>query len=132
MGKLGIDGDHSQIPQMIAGILDWPCATFASNIQVNKDHIIVDRETDDGIASVQLSTPCVISCDLRLNTPRFIALPKLLQAKKQEIELFTPKVMPTSPFTYPKVLPPPEKKGNPPVKQLDEFIQQLKDGGIIE
>lgn len=132
MGKLGIDGEHSQIPSMLAGMLDWPCATFASNIKVDGKKIIIDRETDDGISTVQQSTPCIVSCDLRLNTPRFVALPKLLAAKKQPIDIIKPQNIPKNAHTIKKVSAPKIKKGNPPVKDLDTFIQQLLDGGVIK
>lgn len=131
MGKLGIDGDHSQIPAMLAGMLSYPLASNASNIQVDGKRIIVDRETDAGILQCEIPTPGIISCDLRLNTPRFVALPKLLQAKKQSIEVFSAEAN-DSPHTILSTKSPQKREGNPPVDDLDTFINNLKDGGIIE
>lgn len=131
MGKLGIDGDHSQIPSMLAGMLDWHLASNASNISVKDKKIIVDRETDLGILQCEIPTPCIISCDLRLNTPRFVALPKLLQAKKIEIETFEPKVL-AEPHTTISTDTPPVKEGSLPVDDLEVFINNLKEGGILK
>ena len=107
MGKLAIDGDHGQIPQMLAGMLHYPCATYASDIQVNDKDITVQREVDQGIETVILPTPCIISTDLRLNEPRFIALPKLLAAKSKPITEISSQIKTTSPikvekYAYPK------------------------------
>ena len=130
MGKLGIDGDHSQIPSMVAGILDLPCITNASDIIIKDKKIEVHKETDDGIAILSMPTPCIISCDLRLNTPRFVALPKLLQAKNQPIDVIEAQAVASDQTTL-SVKAPRMRKGNPPTDDLDTFIQQLKDGGII-
>ncbi|UTC24456.1 electron transfer flavoprotein subunit beta/FixA family protein [Candidatus Comchoanobacter bicostacola] len=132
MGKLGIDGDHSQIPSMLAGMLDWSCATFASDIRIKDNEIEVDRETDIGIQTVTLSKPCIISCDLRLNTPRFIALPKLLAAKKKPLTSFDPKIEQSSLITTEKVSTPIPKKGCTPTDNLDTFIDQLKSAGLLK
>ncbi|MEC7030856.1 MAG: electron transfer flavoprotein subunit beta/FixA family protein [Pseudomonadota bacterium] len=133
MGKLGIDGDHSQIPSLLSGMLNWNCITNASNISVKGKQVLVDKETDDGIATFEMQTPGIISCDLRLNTPSFVALPKLLQAKKQPISLFTPNLdIAKSPHKTLSVKVPPSREGCQPVEDLDTFIQQLIKGGIIE
>lgn len=131
LGKLAIDGDHSQIPQMLAGMLDWPCATFASDIRIKDGLIEVDRETDTGIETVSLSSPCVISVDLRLNEPRFIALPKLLAAKQQTIATFEAP-LPESMIHTETVTAPPEPKGCQPSDNLDAFIESLKSAGVIK
>ncbi|MCP8352309.1 electron transfer flavoprotein subunit beta/FixA family protein [Candidatus Synchoanobacter obligatus] len=130
MGKLGIDGDHSQIPPMLAGILDWPIISNASDITYDKV-LEVKKETDQGIATLSTQLPCVVSCDLRLNTPRFIALPKLLQAKKSPINLVAPASIPENPHQRISMTPPKQREGNPPTDDLDTFIQQLTDGGIL-
>ena len=132
MGKLGIDGDHSQIPSLLSGMLNWSCITNASLITVEENRILVDKETDDGIAQFEMPSPCIISCDLRLNTPSFVALPKLLQAKKQPIEIFTPDQSVQEPHKILKVSAPPSRKGCTPAEDINTFIQQLTDGGIIK
>lgn len=86
MGKQSIDEDAGQAPQMLAGLLGWPQATFASNVQVNGQEVKVVREIDGGTESLILALPAVISADLRLNSPRFVKLPNLMMAKKKPIE----------------------------------------------
>jgi electron transfer flavoprotein beta subunit len=132
MGKLAIDGDHGQIPQMLAGMLNWPCATYASNISIKEDTLTVDRETDQGIETVQLKTPCIISTDLRLNEPRFIALPKILAAKSKPIETIQPEKQEDSPIEIVKLSYPEKRSGCTPTDDVDHFIQQLTDAGVIK
>lgn len=130
MGKLSIDGDHSQLPSLLAGMLDWPAITNASEISHAQDLLEIKREADEGIVTMSTPTPCVVSCDLRLNTPRFVALPKLLQAKKETIEVYDVAADP-NPHEILRVSRPAQKTGNPPTDNLDTFIQSLVDGGII-
>ncbi|MDC3180537.1 electron transfer flavoprotein subunit beta/FixA family protein [Gammaproteobacteria bacterium] len=132
MGKLAIDGDHGQIPQMLAGMLNWPCATYASKIDIKDGIALVDRETDQGIETVQMHTPCIISTDLRLNEPRFIALPKLLAAKNKPIETFPTPNVTDSMIKVTKLAYPDKKTGCTPTEDIDTFIQQLTDAGLIK
>ncbi|PSV30264.1 electron transfer flavoprotein subunit beta/FixA family protein [Photobacterium sp. GB-72] len=89
MGKQSIDGDNNQTPQMLAGILDCPQATYASEINYDNpsilDELIVTREVDGGLETLAVKVPCVISCDLRLNTPRFASLPNIMKAKAKPL-----------------------------------------------
>lgn len=132
MGKLAIDGDHGQIPQMLAGMLHYPCATYASDIQVSDKDITVQREVDQGIETVILPTPCIISTDLRLNEPRFIALPKLLAAKSKPITEISSSIKTSSPIKVEKYAYPKKRPGCTPTDDIDTFVQQLIDGGIIK
>jgi electron transfer flavoprotein beta subunit len=87
MGKQAIDDDSNQTGQMLAGLLDWPQATFASRIEfVDAQSLRVARETDLGLETVGLRLPAVITTDLRLNEPRYAPLPALMKAKKRPIE----------------------------------------------
>lgn len=86
MGKQSIDGDNNQVAQMLAGLLEWPQATFASKIVLGQDCAEVTREVDGGLEKLRVQLPAVISADLRLNEPRYISLPAIMQAKRKPIE----------------------------------------------
>ncbi len=91
MGKQAVDDDSNQAGQMLAGILDWPQATFASKIEFFPDgRLRVARETDHGLETVVVRLPAVITTDLRLNEPRYASLPALMKARKRPIEYLTP------------------------------------------
>ena len=86
LGKQAIDDDANQTAQMLAALLNAPQGTFASKVQLSADEAIVTRDIDGGVETVALKLPAVISADLRLNEPRFVKLPALMQAKKKIIE----------------------------------------------
>src|SRR5690606_5333809 len=90
LGKQAIDDDANQTGQMLAALLDWPQATFASQIEVNGDQIQVTREVDGGLETVSLNLPAVVTTDLRLNEPRFVTLPNIMKAKKKTLDVLTP------------------------------------------
>ncbi len=85
MGKQSIDGDNNQTPQMLAALLDWPQATFASKLNVFSDHIQVTREIDGGLETLDVKLPAVVSADLRLNEPRYASLPNIMKAKQKPL-----------------------------------------------
>lgn len=87
MGKQSIDGDNNQTPQMLAALLNWPQATFASKINVSSDHIQVTREVDAGLETLDVKLPAVVSTDLRLNEPRYASLPNIMKAKKKPLDI---------------------------------------------
>jgi electron transfer flavoprotein beta subunit len=88
LGKQAIDNDCNQVGQMMAGYLAWPQATFASNIDFNDGakRLTVTRETDNGLETIDIALPAVVTADLRLNTPRFVSLPNIMKAKAKQIE----------------------------------------------
>ena len=87
MGKQAVDDDANQAGQMLAGLLDWPQATFASKIEfVEPARLSVARETDRGLETILIRLPAIITTDLRLNEPRYASLPALMKAKKRPIE----------------------------------------------
>lgn len=88
LGKQAIDDDANQVAQMLAGKLDLPQITFASNLQLNGNQLEVSREIDGGVQNVLVTLPAIVSADLSLNEPRFIKLPQLMQAKKKPIHKF--------------------------------------------
>jgi electron transfer flavoprotein beta subunit len=90
MGKQAIDDDCNQSGQMLAALLGWPQGTFASKIELANGKVRVVREVDGGLETVLLSTPAVITTDLRLNEPRYASLPNIMKAKKKPIDETTP------------------------------------------
>lgn len=85
MGKQSIDGDNNQTPQMLAALLDWPQATFASFVTLEGEKVCVTREVDGGVEMLELSLPAVVSTDLRLNQPRYASLPNIMKAKQKPL-----------------------------------------------
>ena len=93
LGKQAIDDDANQTGQMLAALLDWPQATFASKIEISGDSVTVTREVDGGLETLQLALPAVITTDLRLNEPRFVTLPNIMKAKKKPLDVQTPETL---------------------------------------
>ncbi|OGV36628.1 MAG: electron transfer flavoprotein subunit beta [Legionellales bacterium RIFCSPHIGHO2_12_FULL_35_11] len=87
MGKQAIDSDSNQTPQMLAGILDWPQATFASEIKITDKSVRVKREVDAGTEELEVNLPAVLSVDLRLNKPRYPSLPNIMRSKQKPLEV---------------------------------------------
>jgi electron transfer flavoprotein beta subunit len=85
LGKQAIDNDNNQTGQMLAGMLNWPQGTFASKLEFNGETVDVTREVDGGLETLRLQLPAVITTDLRLNEPRYISLPNIVQAKKKTL-----------------------------------------------
>jgi len=86
MGKQAIDGDNNAVGQMLAALLDWPQATFASKVDISGDKASVTREVDGGLQTLSVALPAVITTDLRLNEPRYASLPNIMKAKKKPID----------------------------------------------
>jgi electron transfer flavoprotein beta subunit len=87
MGKQTIDGDNNQTPQMLAALLNWPQATYASQITVHKEYLEVTREIDGGLETLKINLPAVVSTDLRLNEPRYASLPNIMKAKRKPLDV---------------------------------------------
>jgi len=90
LGKQAIDDDANQTGQMLAALADLPQATFASKVEMVGESVTVIREVDGGLETLSLSTPAVITTDLRLNEPRYVTLPNIMKAKKKPLETITP------------------------------------------
>jgi electron transfer flavoprotein beta subunit len=90
LGKQAIDDDCNQTGQMLAALLDWPQATFASQVLLEHGKATVTREVDGGLETVALSLPAVVTTDLRLNEPRYVTLPNIMKAKKKPLEVLKP------------------------------------------
>ncbi len=130
MGKQAIDDDCNQTGQMLSSLLDWPQATFASKIDVKDGKLEVVREIDEGLETIEIVTPAIVTCDLRLNEPRYASLPNIMKAKKKPIEQLNasdlgvdvaPKIQQI------KVEEPPKRKAGIKVSSVAELVQKLKN-----
>jgi electron transfer flavoprotein beta subunit len=90
LGKQAIDDDANQTGQMLAALLDWPQATYASKVEIDGDKVKVTREVDGGLEVVSLTLPAIVTTDLRLNEPRYVTLPNIMKAKKKTLENIKP------------------------------------------
>jgi electron transfer flavoprotein beta subunit len=135
MGKQAIDGDNNAVGQMLAALLDWPQATFASKIEVSGDKASVTREIDGGLQTLEVSLPAVITADLRLNEPRYASLPNIMKAKKKEIAVKTPAdygVDVASRLKVLKVAEPPKRSAGVKVDNAAELVAKLKnEAGVL-
>lgn len=129
MGKQAIDNDCNQVGQMLAALLDWPMATFASKIEFQDDkHLHVTREVDGGLETLAISLPAVITTDLRLNEPRYPALPNIMKAKRKPLEsisLADTGVAVSEYQTVIKVTPPAVRPPGKMVADINELIDCL-------
>src|SRR5688572_29947132 len=122
MGKQATDDDNNQAAQMLAARLDWPQATFASKVELSTGKAIVTRETDTGEETLELSFPCVITTDLRLNQPRYIALPGIIKARSKPLER-RPATSGAKPKTRTvKLEAPPARAAGRKVGSVDELL----------
>ena len=130
LGKQAIDDDCNQTGQMLAALLCWPQGTFASKIE-HKDKVIeVTREVDEGLETIEINLPAIITCDLRLNEPRFASLPNIMKAKKKPIEQLNAKdlgVDISNRIQQLKVEEPPKRKGGIKVASVAELVSKLKN-----
>ena len=128
-GKQAIDDDANQTGQILAGILNWPQATFASKVQVEGETLQVTREVDGGLETLSLAIPAVITTDLRLNTPRYVALPNIIKARSKPIEVINPETLQINLNSHLKILKteaPIKRKAGIKVKSVDELVTILK------
>ena len=130
MGKQAIDDDCNQTGQMLSALLDWPQATFASKIDVEEGKLKVTREIDEGLETIEINTPAIVTCDLRLNEPRYASLPNIMKAKKKPIEQLNASdlgVDINSRVQQIKVEEPPQRKAGIKVANVAELVQKLKN-----
>jgi electron transfer flavoprotein beta subunit len=130
LGKQAIDDDCNQTGQMLAGLLGWPQATFASKLAPEDGALTVTREVDAGLEVVKLKLPAVITTDLRLNEPRYASLPNIMKAKKKPIDTLTPAdlgvdVAPR--LKVLKVVEPPKRKSGVKVASVAELVDKLRN-----
>ncbi|MCA8143533.1 electron transfer flavoprotein subunit beta/FixA family protein [Burkholderia multivorans] len=129
LGKQAIDGDAGQTGQMLAALLDWPQATFASNIEIGDGEAVVTREVDGGLEVISLRLPAIVTTDLRLNEPRYVTLPNIMKAKKKPIDTLKPadlNVDPAPRLKTLKVIEPPVRKAGVIVPDVATLVEKLK------
>jgi electron transfer flavoprotein beta subunit len=135
-GKQAIDTDNNQVGQMLAGLLNWPQGTFASKIVIESDMLYVTREIDGGLETLKLTLPAVVTTDLRLNEPRYLSLPNIVQAKRKQIE-----TIPVSELHVDiqphieiiKVRQPEKRRAGIKVNSVKELVEKLRnDAQVIQ
>ncbi len=130
MGKQAIDDDYNQTGQMLAFLMDWPQATFASDIELERSKAKVTREVDGGLETIEVNLPCVMTTDLRLNEPRNIGLPAIMKAKKKPLETVSVAELGVDiepRLTILKVEPPKEKEAGIKVESVEALVDILKN-----
>jgi electron transfer flavoprotein beta subunit len=131
MGKQATDDDNNQAAQMLAAKLGWPQATFASKVELAGGAVRVTRETDSGEEVLELPLPALITTDLRLNEPRYIALPGIIKARSKPLERRNPATASQLKTRLVKLeLPPPRSAGRK-VGSVDELVDALKEKGVL-
>jgi len=130
MGKQAIDDDSNQTGQMLAALMGWSQATFASKVKVSGANAEVTREVDGGLETLSIRLPAVVTTDLRLNEPRYVTLPNIMKAKKKPLETLTPQglgVDITPRLKTLKVQDPPKRSAGKIVKSVQELVEKLKN-----
>jgi electron transfer flavoprotein beta subunit len=130
MGKQAIDDDCNQTGQMLAGLLSWPQATFASKLILGDGDAEVVREIDGGLETIKVKLPAVVTSDLRLNEPRFLSMMNIMKAKSKKIDELTPEqlgVDVTPRLITQKVEPPPVRKAGIKVASTEELVGKLRN-----
>ncbi len=134
LGKQAIDDDNSQTGQMLAALWNRPQATFASSLELNGDTARVTREVDVGLETIDIDLPAVITCDLRLNEPRYVKLPDIMKAKKKpldQIPMSELGIAASPQLTATAYEPPSERKKGVMVDDVAGLITALKDKGLL-
>src|SRR5690349_16728196 len=130
LGKQAIDDDANQTGQMLAALLDWPQATFASKVELADGKVTVTREVDGGLETLSLKLPAIVTTDLRLNEPRYVTLPNIMKAKKKQLDTVTPQdlgVDPAPRLKTLKVSEPPKRGAGIKVPDVATLVDKLKN-----
>jgi electron transfer flavoprotein beta subunit len=129
-GKQAIDDDANQTGQMLAALMGWPQATFASKVVVAAGVATVTREVDGGLETIEISLPAIVTTDLRLNEPRYATLPNIMKAKKKQMDIFKPEDLgvDVSPrIKTLKVVEPPKRSAGIKVADVAALVDKLKN-----
>jgi electron transfer flavoprotein beta subunit len=130
LGKQAIDDDCNQTGQMLAALLGWPQATFASKVVIDDGKATVTREVDGGLETVALILPAIITTDLRLNEPRYVTLPNIMKAKKKPLDVLKPAdldVDVTPRLKTLKVVEPPKRSAGVKVPDVATLVAKLRN-----
>ena len=134
MGKQAIDGDNNATGQMLAALLDWPQATFASAIELSADKAKVTREVDGGLQTIEATLPAIITADLRLNEPRYASLPNIMKAKKKPLDVKEVATLGVDLKPHLKVLKvaePAKRSAGIKVETAGDLVANLKTAGVL-
>ena len=134
MGKQAIDGDNNATGQMLAALLDWPQATFASAIELSADSAKVTREVDGGLQTIEVGLPAIITADLRLNEPRYASLPNIMKAKKKPLDVKEAASLGVDLKPHLKVLKvtePAKRSAGIKVETAGDLVANLKTAGVL-
>ena len=130
MGKQAIDGDNNQTGQMLAALMNYPQATFASELKIEGEKAVVTREVDGGLQTISINLPAVVTSDLRLNEPRYASLPNIMKAKQKPLEIINSDDLGVDlnpRISTLKVSPPPEREAGIIVESVDQLVEKLKN-----
>ncbi len=130
MGKQAIDDDSNQTGQMLAALLGWPQATFASRLAIENEKAEVTREVDGGLETVSVNLPAIVTTDLRLNEPRYVTLPNIMKAKKKTLETLAPDALGVDVkprLATLKVAEPPKRKAGSKVPDAKALVDKLRN-----
>jgi len=130
MGKQAIDDDCNQTGQMLSALLNWPQATFASKIEVKDKSLEIVREIDEGLETIEINVPAIVTCDLRMNEQRYASIPNIMKVKKKPIKQINASDLgvDTSPrVEQTKVEEPPKRKAGIKVANVAELVSKLKN-----
>jgi len=130
MGKQAIDGDNNQTGQMLAALMNYPQATFASELKIEGEKAVVTREVDGGLQTISINLPAVVTTDLRLNEPRYASLPNIMKAKQKPLEVIKSEDLGVDlnpRISTLKVSPPPEREAGIIVESVDQLVEKLKN-----
>jgi electron transfer flavoprotein beta subunit len=134
MGKQAIDDDSNQTGQMLAALLGWPQATFASKLKIEGDKAQVTREVDGGLETISIKLPAVVTTDLRLNEPRYVTLPNIMKAKKKTLEVLKPEALgiDIAPrLATVKVVEPSKRKAGTKVADVKALVDKLRNDAKV-
>ena len=134
MGKQAIDGDNNATGQMLAALLDWPQATFASAVELSGDSAKVTREVDGGLQTIEVGLPAIITADLRLNEPRYASLPNIMKAKKKPLDTKELSALGVDAKPHLKVLKvaePAKRSAGIKVETAGDLVANLKTAGVL-
>jgi electron transfer flavoprotein beta subunit len=134
LGKQAIDDDSNQTGQMLAALLGWPQATFASKVKLSGERAQVTREVDGGLETLSIKLPAIVTTDLRLNEPRYVTLPNIMKAKKKTLEVLKPDALGVnvSPrLTTLKVVEPAKRKAGVKVPDAKALLDKLRNDAKV-
>ena len=134
LGKQAIDNDNNQTGQMLAALLNWPQATFASEVSIDNNKAAVTREIDTGLETISVTLPAIITADLRLNEPRYVKLPDIMKAKKKQLDIINFDDLGITIKNTIKTIntePPEQRQKGIMVENVSALVNELKNKGLV-